>query len=184
MESSAPPARIRSTALLIWLLSKKPDLGLCFILTRAKKYHFEECDLGDHTAIGLMLLSWLKNRQVKEQVESGLSSFDDRYRCIADDFLIKTLLVQYIIDQNGKGLTVDLNRAVGKYIRLWSYRPKTQAVSDRLARLVWHRNTRRHFGVDLRKEWGLALTKFQAARDLRHHEILYRVRVCPLESHV
>jgi hypothetical protein len=177
MQASAPPSPVRVVACLVWILSCQADLGICYVLSRHKQYDLDECNLSHPGSVVLLLAEWLRNDYVRTAVRDGLRTLEDRSRCIADIFLVQSLLVEHIIQQNSRGLTVDLQQAVFKYAKLWSARPTAISVRDRIARLVWNRNARRRFGVDLRREWMLSLTHFRVARDLRPNEIRRKVLV-------
>jgi hypothetical protein len=177
MQASAPPSHVRVVACLIWILSRQPDLGICYVLARHRQYDLDDCNLLHSRSVVLLLAQWLRNENVRTAVRDGLRTMEDRSRCIADIFLVQSLVVEHIIEQNSRGLTVDLQQAIWKYAKLWSLRPTAMSVRDRLARLVWNRNARRRFGVDLRREWMLGLTHFRVARDLRPNQIRRKVLV-------
>jgi hypothetical protein len=87
---------------------------------------------------------------------------------------MRSLLMEFVIKQNQKGIAVDLTTAIAKYIRLWSYRPMPDCISSRLAQLVWRRAARRRFGVNLRREWALSLNSFAHRRELSTEQIRFK----------
>ena len=171
MDSTGPPSPVRIVAVLIWMLCRQPDLGICYVLSRPRKYHLQDCNVLEPECVVLLLAEWLREARVRAAVHKGLADLQDRHRCVADVFLVQSLLAHHIVQQDRRGLTVDLPQAILKYLQLWSHRPVATIVRDRLARLVWHRHTRRRFGVDLRREWMLCLTQFRVARDLTVEQI-------------
>ena len=96
---------------------------------------------------------------------------ENQGRMVADQFLIHSLLMEFIVAQNKKGVALDLTSLIAKYIRLWTHRPIPDVIKRRLAKLVWHRGTRRRFGVNLRREWSLCFNKFEDARELTKPQI-------------
>ena len=171
----SPPRQVRVAAVTIWILSRKPHLGLCYVLSRRSRYDLGDVDLSAAPTAALLLASYLEDAAIAAQVLLALGSLDNKHRIVADTFLIQSLLVEHVVEQNRRGIALDLEEAIGKYIRLWACRPMSQEVERRLALLVWNRNARRRFGVDLRREWCLAVSTFSAPRDLRPHEIRRRV---------
>ena len=79
-------------------------------------------------------------------------------RIRARNFLMPTCLVEFVVGQNLKGVTVDLPQAVEVYLRLCSHRPMSAVTATHLRRLVRHRNSRRRFGVSLHRNFMLTLT--------------------------
>ena len=94
---------------------------------------------------------------------------------LADCFLVESLLVEYIVGQNAKGLTVDLAQAIVKYLGLWSHRFCCPVLSQRLSRLVWNRGARKRFGRQLRLTWGLSIGALRQSRELAEGDIRRRV---------
>ena len=113
-----------------------------YFLSRGKTYDLDGCDFSDPARVVLFLAEWLRDEKVRDSLHAGLASLEVRDRIAADVFLVRSLLVSYIIQQNANGLTVDLSHAIFKYVKLWSYRPTAECVRARLARLIWHRNSR------------------------------------------
>ena len=175
MEAWRPRKDLRIVALLIWYLSKLPDLSLCYILARRAGRAELACDIKQPRTVVLMLVSWMADPDVLRSLHAGLLHLDDCHRLQADIFLVQSMLVQFIVSQNKKGLTVDLSDAIAKYVKYWSYRPTSEAMRVRLARLVWHRHSRRRFGVELRKEWCLCIRSFTRPRAIQPVQIRRRV---------
>ena len=170
-----PPKPIRVVAVLIWILSRRADLGAAYLVTRRRQYHFDPYDLTRSCDVVLLLASYLFDESLCNSVQEALAHIGERHRIIADTFLMHTLLVEHVIAENRKGVVLDLEQIITKYIRLWAWRPMSDIVERRLSRLVWHRNERRRFGVCLRREWALTLSSFGTPRELRSHEIRRRV---------
>ena len=175
MVGQTPPRQVRVVAVVVWILSQKPDLGLCYVLSRKQGYDQGDLDLRVPASAALLMASYLEDEVVRAQVLLALASLDNKYRIIADTFLIHSLLVEHVMRQNRKGLVLDLEEAIGTYIRLWACRPVAEEVERRLSRLVWDRLARRRFGVNLRREWMLAVSTFRSPRHLLPHEIRRRV---------
>ena len=132
-------------------------------------------DMATLESAALSLLHWFKIGRVRNLVMAAIESSDQPIRYRADVFLMHTCLVGFIVDQNKRGLTVDLPRAVQVYLRLWSHRPMSDRTAEALRQLVWHRNSRRRFGVLLRLNFMLVLTTLPQARELSREEQLTRV---------
>ena len=169
------PKQVRVVALLIWMLSKKADLGMAYVLSRGQEYDLEGVDLHSASCVALFLAGCLADESVRDAVHRGLTSLAHPHRMVADQYLMHSILMEFVLEQNQKGVALDLTALIAKYIRLWTYRPMPHMIKMRLAKLVWHRGTRRRFGVNLRREWGLCFNKFEDARELTTSQIIAKV---------
>ena len=175
MAGPPPPRQVRVVAVVIWILSRKPNLGLCYVMSRRKRYDLGDFDVNVPVTAALLMASYMDDEVVQEQALLALGSLDNTHRLVADTFLIHSLLVEHVVRQNRIGVVVCLEEAICKYIRLWACRPMSSVIERRLALLVWNRNARRRFGVNLRLEWSLTVSTFCAPRDLLPPEIRRRV---------
>lgn len=176
MVGRAVPKQVRAVSLMIWFLSKNSDLGMAYVLSRGQEYDLGDVDLYSRASVALFMVSWLADQSVRHSLHAGLASLDDQGRMVADQFLLHSMLMEFIVTQNRKGVALDLTSLIAKYIRLWTHRPIPDVIKRRLAKLVWHRGTRRRFGVNLRREWGLCFNKFEDARDLTKTQIMEKVK--------
>ena len=169
------PKQVRVVSLLVWFPSKKSDLGMAYLQSRGQEYDLGDVDVLSRISVALFLASWLADQSVRDALHAGLASLEDQHRIVADQYLIHSMLMEFIIAQNNKGVALDLTSLISKYIRLWIHRPMTDVIKRRLAKLVWHRGARRRFGVNLRREWGLAFNKFEDSRELTKDQIVTKV---------
>ena len=176
MVGRAVPKQVRAVSLMIWFLSKSSDLGMAYVLSRGQEYDLGDVDVYSKASVALFMVSWLADQSVRHSLHAGLASLDDQGRMVADQFLLHSMLMEFIVAQNRKGVALDLTSLIAKYIRLWTHRPIPNVIKRRLAKLVWHRGTRRRFGVNLRREWGLCFNKFEHARELTKTQIMEKVK--------
>ena len=182
MAGRTVPKQVRVVALVVWFLSQNSDLGMSYVLSRGQEYDLGGVDLFSRRHVALFLAAWLADKSVRDALHAGLSALEDQHRTVADQYLLHSLLMEFVIKQNQKGIAIDLTALIAKYIRLWSHRPMTDIMEKRLAKLVWHRGTRRRFGVNLRREWGLCFNSFEDPRDLTTSQIIAKVKLCQLSS--
>ena len=169
------PKPVRIICVLIWILSGQADLGMSYVLSRRTHYELHEVNLLSTASVVLFVAGWLADASVRVAVHAALATLDDTHRSVADEYLMHSLLVEFVIRQNQKGVAVDLTTVIAKYIRLWMFRPMADKVKRRLAKLVWHRGTRRRFGVNLRREWALCFNNFASSRELTSDQIRAKV---------
>jgi hypothetical protein len=110
------------------------------------------------------LFSWF--RLFAEDVLQALGDIENRSRIRADEFLVRSLVAEFISEQNRKGLTVPTDTAIEMYLQYWTHRPCSLRVQESLMKLTHHRNTRRKFGQVIRAEWMLQFSVIKSARDL------------------
>ena len=171
MDTSGPPLHVKVVAVTIWILSRQADLGVYYALSRQRRYNFEGTDLTNRCCSALMLASWSVDPECATRVIDALGAVDNRNRILADTFLVQSVLVNWIVEQNSKGISVDLPHAIWKYIRLWSHRSIADSAAERLRKMLWQRHARRRFGVDLRREWCLTRTTFNQAREISQEDV-------------
>ena len=164
----------RATAVVIWLLSRRAALAHVFFLGTLRTKKGRRSPLG-LSVPELVLAEWLLDPVAGPAVKAALRRLDHPVRMRADRFLVESVLVEYIRDQNSKGLTVDLAQAIVKYLALWTCRPCPIPLAQRLSRLVWDRGARKRFGRDLRRTWGLSIGALRWGRELSHDIICVRV---------
>jgi len=170
-----PRLQIRAVAVLTWFLSSCPWLAVVYLQQRRLGSFDVSVEMATLELAALTMLDWFKDERVRPLVMAAIESFDHPTRVRADEFLMHTCLVGLIVDHNQRGLTVDLPQAVQTYLRLWSHRPMSDRTARKLQRLVWHRNSRRRFGVLLRRNFMLVLTTLPQARALTRDEQVARV---------
>ena len=166
---------MRITGLLVWFLSSSLDLAILY-LHRCRPDAACEVEFFTYREVAaLTMLDWLLQDHIYHELLTGVDSIANPYRHLADTFLMDSMVVEYIVRKNGQGLTVDLAQTILVLLRLWSHRPRTQRVDRWLQKLLWHRNTRRHYGALLRRNFMLCITTFPLHRELAEHQITERV---------
>ena len=175
-QTDGPRLETRAGAVLVWFLSSCPLLAVVYLQQRSwRSCSFDVSRDMASLELAALSLDWFKIGRVRNLVMAAIESLDHPIRYRADVFLMHTCLVGLIVDQNKRGLTVDLPGAVQVYLRLWSHRPMSDRTAVALRRLAWHRNSRRRFGVLLRLNFMLVLTTLPQARELCREEQLTRV---------
>ena len=174
--SHCPHRGTRAVAILIWLLSRNPDLAVLHLQTRLVSF-IDSTDLfRDAEVAALTMLDWFRDVAIRGVVLAAITSLEHQCRHQADSFLLQTCLVDFIVAQNQRGLTVDqLLQALHVYLRLWSHRALSDRTAMCLRPFAWHRNSRRRFGVALRCNFLLCITTLPPSRELNREELVTRV---------
>ena len=159
-----PSRRDCVVSVLVWLLSKSLHLTDAYLRSRS---HMDLCHLAEdqsNDAQSETLFSWF--RLFAEDVLQALGDIENRSRIRADEFLVRSLVAEFISEQNKKGLTVPTDTAIEMYLQYWTHRPCSLRVQESLMKPTHHRNTRRKFGQVIRAEWMLQFSVIKSARDL------------------
>ena len=170
-----PSIRLRVIALLIWVLSRNIFWAISFLQRYPAHHPLLDTFQADSSRAVLTFLGWLQDDAIYGLLLACIESVEHKLRRTADVFLMESLLVQLISWQNLRGLTLDLHQAVNLYVRLWSHRHVAGATRQWLHRLVWHRHTRRRWGVLLRRNWILTTTILPYGRELLPESIRDKV---------
>jgi hypothetical protein len=176
-----PRRRDCVVSVLVWLLSKSLPLTDAYLRSSSSCPRFDLAGDQSQETETLQLSRWLLT--YADCVLHALASVEDTFRIRADEFLVRSLVAEFISDQNSKGLTVPTDTAIEMYLRFWSHRPSALRVQENLMKLTHHRNTRRKFGVLLRSEWMLQFSVIKTARDLEFEEIRARALSVNTISH-
>ena len=91
---------------------------MCYVLSRRTQYELDGVDMLSTQSVALCVAGWLGDASVIAAAHAGLAALDNKHRTVADEFLMHSLLVEFVIRQNQKGVAVDLTTAIAKYIRL------------------------------------------------------------------
>ena len=165
----------RTVAVLVWLLSKSETWAASYLLSVSRGDPSRVSAFSDATSLALHLLSWLGESAIALAVDRACDDFNDGFRIRADDFLMRSLVAEFVSAQNIKGIAVPTAVVIETYLRLWLHRPCPPRLQDGLVKLTYHFNTRRKFGVNFRSEWMLQHSTIQAGRVYDHGEIAERV---------
>ena len=76
-------------------------------------------------------------------------------RLQAEQFIMEAILVACVLDASRRGLVLTLQAVIDEYLGLWMKRSVPDPFVPMLTRLTHHPNTRRKFGVRLRRTWNL-----------------------------
>jgi len=170
-----PDRRTRAVAILVWFLSRSPALAVMYLQSRSSVRIRSEDFYQDTEVAALTMLDWFGEPSTRDVVFAAIDSMDHTVRVLADTFLMMTCLVDYIVAQNQRGVTVPFTHAVEVYLRLWSHRPVSARSGLALRRLAWNRNSRRRFGQELRRSFMLSNTALLPARELKRDDLVLRV---------
>ena len=165
----------KAAALLVWLLSKLPSLASSYVLSVSARQLCRPSESTDDVSTVFRLLRWWQDVQVASLVDCAAADLNHKVRVRADDFLMRSLVAEFVSLQNAKGLSVPTEMVIQTYLRLWLHRICPPRLQGRLVKLTYHYNTRRRFAVNFRAEWMLQHSTIQVARDLDHTEIGKRV---------
>jgi hypothetical protein len=91
---------------------------------------------------------------------------------------MEAILVARIMEAARRGLALPLQAVVDEYLGLWMNRSVPDPLVPVLTRLTYHANTRRKFGVHLRRTWDLHI---DGLRTITCHDELtaqHKARMC------
>ena len=87
-----------------------------------------------------------------------LMSRSSAVRMSADRFAMESILVERIMQNARRGVIMTLDRVIEDFLGLWCQRSHIpDFIAPWIAKLAYHRNTRRKFGVRLRQVWNLQM---------------------------
>ena len=114
----APSTRSLITAVLICALCGDVSLAEYFLISVARRtmnrnqsVHIPVLDLE-------FMQGLLTNPRIARAVSRAYHDVSNRYRLVADKFLLNSLLADYVIQQNLKGVVITADTAIVQYLKL------------------------------------------------------------------
>ena len=166
------------TAVLIFALCGNAALAEYYLISVARRnghrnqsVHVPRLDLA-------FMQTLLNVPRIGRSVSRGFHNLSNKYRLQADKFLMNSLLADYVIQQNLKGVVITADTAIAQYLKLWRHRPVAEQTRTWLLKLTHKVNTRKRFGRCFRSEWALQFGALKVKKAL--DEEATRRKVCLL----
>jgi hypothetical protein len=166
------------TAVLIFALCGNAALAEYYLISVARRnghrnqsVHVPHLDLA-------FIQTLLNVPRIGRSVSRGFHNLSNKYRLQADKFLMNSLLADYVIQQNLKGVVITADTAIAQYLKLWCHRPVAEQTRTWLLKLTHKVCTRKRFGRCFRSEWALQFGALKVKKSL--DEEATRRKVCLL----
>lgn len=154
-QAHVPSTSSLITAVLIFALCGSATLAEYYLISVARRsgdrnqsVHVPLLDVG-------FMQTLLSNPRIGRSVARAFHTLSNKYRLQADKFLMNSLLADYVIQQNLKGVVITADTAIAQYLKLWCHRPVAEQTRSWLLKLTHKVNTRKRFGRRFRSEWAL-----------------------------
>ena len=99
--------------------------------------------------------TWVAQWQHHAHVMAIKTQLGHKDRILIDKFLLESLVYEFILENSARGVVVPSHLLLTKYVRLWSYRPRTQQIDAHLKRLQDKPTTRKNWCRLFRRRWSL-----------------------------
>jgi hypothetical protein len=176
--SQAQLDRFLVVAMLIFFITDDFDVALHFLMTRSVKTPTSAAQTFEN-AVREVWPYLLDDNVFASTCALELLFAQGVLRLQADQFIMESILVGRILDATRRGLVLSLQAVIDEYMSLWMKRSVPAAIVPMLLRLTHHYNTRRKFGVRLRRIWNLHLGCLRTITC--HDESDARIKVVPDE---
>ena len=168
--------RVVSVVLLIWILSRNPNLAAHYLLRRSTFAFSSDGVLPSNKCIALVFFDWWRHAAVRSVVENAIDDPNHRTRIAADEFLVRSLVAEFVFQQNVVGRSVQPGAVIGRYIEVWAHRPIPEAVQHKLVKLTYDSTSRSHFLRLMRDEWTMSPGPLSPERSLSEDDTCCSVR--------
>jgi len=146
--------RFLVVAMLIFFITDDFDVALHFLLTRSA-HSPTSAALTFEDAVREVWPLLLDDAAFASTCALELCFAQGSLRLQAEQFIMEAILVARILDVSRRGLVLTLQAVIDEYLSLWMKRSVPDSFVPMLIRLTHHHNTRRKFGVRLRRTWNL-----------------------------
>ena len=173
MPGRAVPRQFQVLAFLLGFRIKKADLGMAYVCRaiRCTRCRLMSCYRRPvwHSFSPHRCQSGWPEIPSHRVVHVGRSK-----PSFADQCLMYSMPMQFVLVHNNKGVAADLMLLVAKYTRLWTHRPMADTMKRRLARFVSQQEFAKESNFFF-QEWRRCFTKVSDARDLTDTQIASKV---------
>ncbi len=174
------------TAVLIFALCGNAALAEYYLISVARRnghrnqtVHVPRLDLA-------FMQTLLNVPRIGRSVSRGFHNLSNKYRLQADKFLMNSLLADYVIQQNLKGVVITADTAIVQYLKLWSLRDVAEKTRSWLLKLTHNVRARKRFGQQFRTGWALqfGVLKVKKALDANatRRKVFLLIRRGPCEN--
>jgi hypothetical protein len=153
--------RFLLVAALIYFISGDFDLALYYLLSKGHRLCLPPAS-SFKSMIDELWLVLFEEETFALTLALELCFSSGWCRIQAEQFIMEAILVGRIMDASCRGLALPLHAVIDEYIALWMNRSVPDGLVPMLARLTYHANARRKFGVRLRKTWNLHIGALRA----------------------
>ena len=124
------------TAVLIFALCGNAALAEHYLISVARR----NCHRNQSVHVPRLDLAFMQTLlnvpRIGRSVSRGFHNLSNKYRLQADKFLMNSLLADYVIEQNLKGVVITADTAIAQYLKLWCHRPVAEQTRTWLLQLT------------------------------------------------
>ena len=169
--------RGRSVAIVVWLLSRNITLAGYFVWSMHRDVFNDEESVPDEPTLALLLLGWWARAKTQRWVRDAVDDPNHKTRLLADEFLMRSLVAEYIFRQNARNRTVPPTAIITCYLRYWSYRPVPFGLQEKLVKLTHDATVRKNLMRRLREEWHIRTGIVHPDRSLSRDSVCRSVSI-------
>ena len=145
---------IQRRAALAYELSQDPKWGLVY--ARLRQRQRSRASVREPSQIEPRhIQQWLDQWKQDACFQECLANKGHPDRMDVDDFLLQSLVYEFVENQSARGLMVTSTVVIAKYLQMWEYQEKTPCQTVRLAKLKRTPTTRAAWCRRFRKFWDL-----------------------------
>lgn len=150
---------LQRRAALAFHLSQDPKWGLVYVRLHQKER--ARSSTRDASEVNVShIVQWHEHWKRQESFQQSLASKCHPDRIVVDEFLMQSLLYEFVEKQSARGLMVTSSVVIAKYLQMWAYQEKTAPQTRRLekmqrsatSRWTWCRRFRKFWNL----RWGIA----------------------------
>ena len=150
---------IQLRAALAYELSQDPQWGLVY--ARLRQRQRSRASVREPRRIETShMQQWLDHWKQDASFQECMANRCHPDRMVVDEFLMQSLVYEFIENQSARGLLVTSSVVIAKYLQMWEYQEKTPSQAMKVAQLrrssstraAWCRRFRKFWDLD----WGLA----------------------------
>lgn len=180
------PEAVQKMAVVIQMLSDDSRWAVAWI-QQWQLRHYMQTFATPVKPTHAMILMWVEQHKADTELLGILANINHPKRIVADNFLMESMLYEFVQDNSRKGIAIPTGGLITKLLKNWSFRPASHIVElqlrdlhqDKSKRTEWARRFRRKWKI----LWGLINKDKPQSRDLLQKKALSFGQTSNIEQH-
>ena len=172
-----PSVALRRQAALVYDLCRDEAWAIAYVKMQQQTHMPRTLRMPRNTD-ATNIREWHHEFRENKDFKIAQRRLEHRERVAVDDFLVQSIVYEFVQKQSTLGLVVASSAVVAKYLSLWNYRPKPQQIilaMDAMQRKASRRHAWcRRFRKRWRLEWGIT----PSGKGISQTEMQKKVDIC------
>lgn len=150
----SPSAAVKLQASLVYELSQDTKWAIVYVRMQQQQNMFRTVRMPENTT-DAMIMDWWSALRKNPAFVHARANLGDSHRLKVDNFLIESVLYEYVVKESERQLVVPSSTMIAKYITAWESRPRHSTTTTRMVRMRSRPAMRRTWCNRFRRRWNV-----------------------------